>query len=61
MDEVIPEPAGGAHNNHEETAANLKRVIVEQLREVSKLPLETLLARRYEKFRKIGEFAGDGA
>jgi len=60
VDEVIPESAGGAHNSHEETAANLKRVVVEHLREISKLPLETLLAQRYQKFRKIGEFTGDG-
>ena len=59
IDDVIPEPLGGAHHNAEEAAANFKKTIVKHLRELSKTPVEELLARRYEKFRRVGEFAGD--
>ncbi|MFH1767669.1 MAG: acetyl-CoA carboxylase carboxyltransferase subunit alpha [Candidatus Omnitrophota bacterium] len=54
IDEVISEPEGGAHRNHEAAAANLKEVITRNLEELSDLSLDQLLARRYEKFRKIG-------
>ena len=56
IDEVIPEPLGGAHRDHRQTAATLKNAIVKQLRSLSTLSTETLLERRYQKFRKIGQF-----
>jgi acetyl-CoA carboxylase alpha subunit len=34
-------------------------VVARNLRELAQLPKEELLARRYEKFRRVGEFAGD--
>jgi acetyl-CoA carboxylase carboxyl transferase subunit alpha len=59
IDEVIPEPVGGAHNDHEQTAAAFKKAVLKHLKKLMDLPLEKLLAQRYEKFRKVGEFAGD--
>lgn len=59
VDEIIPEPMGGAHHDHGETAAVLKSAVLKHLEELSKIPTGKLLAQRYEKFRKIGEFASD--
>jgi acetyl-CoA carboxylase carboxyl transferase subunit alpha len=61
VDEVIPEPLGGAHRNHEAAIAELKKVVLKHLRELSKIPIDQLLAQRYEKFRKIGEYASGPA
>jgi acetyl-CoA carboxylase carboxyl transferase subunit alpha len=54
VDEVIPEPLGGAHRNPEQTAASLKQAIVRALAELEGVPIETVLEARYEKFRRIG-------
>jgi acetyl-CoA carboxylase carboxyl transferase subunit alpha len=59
IDGIIPEPLGGAHQNHAAAIANLKQSISQQLDELTKLPTEELLAQRYAKFRRVGEFAGD--
>ncbi|QEH34421.1 Acetyl-coenzyme A carboxylase carboxyl transferase subunit alpha [Aquisphaera giovannonii] len=56
IDEVIPEPLGGAHRDHREAAANLKGFLVRQLREIKATPLDRLMDLRYEKYRKIGVF-----
>jgi acetyl-CoA carboxylase carboxyl transferase subunit alpha len=56
IDEVIPEPLGGAHRNHEETAAAVKAAVVKHLRELAKKPEAELLNERYCKFRQIGAF-----
>ncbi len=56
IDEVIPEPLGGAHRNHHEAAANLKSFLIRSLREISDLPRSEILDRRYEKFRRMGVF-----
>jgi acetyl-CoA carboxylase carboxyl transferase subunit alpha len=56
VDEIIPEPEGGAHRNYEEAADNLKKYILKNLEEVSKIEIEELLKIRYEKYRKIGVF-----
>jgi len=57
VDEMVPEPAGGAHRNPEEVAASLKKTILKYISELSKLSEEDLLEARYKKFRKIGEFS----
>jgi acetyl-CoA carboxylase carboxyl transferase subunit beta len=54
MDGVVPEPAEGAHTDHLVTSANLKRALVNSLRDLLALPAEQLLERRYERFRKFG-------
>jgi len=56
IDEIISEPLGGAHRDHRQTAATLKQTIVRQLRSLSAIPTKELLERRYQKFRKIGQF-----
>jgi acetyl-CoA carboxylase carboxyl transferase subunit alpha len=56
IDEVIPEPPGGAHRDHREAAANLKAFLIRSLRELAEPPRPTLLARRYEKYRRIGVY-----
>jgi len=56
VDEIIPEPEGGAHRNYEEAADNLKKYILKNLEEVSKIEIEEFLKIRYEKYRKIGVF-----
>ena len=59
IDDIIPEPMGGAHQNHAAAIANLKTAVSRHLYELTKLPHDQLLAQRYEKFRRVGEFAGD--
>jgi len=56
IDAVVPEPAGGAHRDPEQTAKNLQMVLIKQLDELSQLSEEDLLAQRYEKFRQVGEW-----
>ncbi len=56
IDEVIPEPVGGAHRSPREMGNTLKTYLVRSLRELRGKPTEQLLAERYEKFRAMGEF-----
>jgi acetyl-CoA carboxylase carboxyl transferase subunit alpha len=56
IDEAIPEPLGGAHRDHRQMAATLKGTLVKQLRQLTALPTDQLLERRYQKFRRIGQF-----
>ena len=55
IDEIIPEPLGGAHRDHREAAANVKSFLLHALRGISALPKGELLSRRYEKFRRMGD------
>lgn len=61
IDDVIEEPLGGAHRDHYQMASRLKQYLSKQLRELSEKPKDQLVADRYEKFRKIGEFIDAGA
>lgn len=54
IDEIIPEPLGGAHRDLEATARNLKAALVENLRALKKLPVERLLEKRYQRWRSMG-------
>ena len=56
VEEIIPEPLGGAHRNPEETALNLKTAILKNLKKLTSLSQEELLDARYKKFRDIGQF-----
>jgi acetyl-coA carboxylase, carboxyl transferase, alpha subunit len=56
IDEIIKEPLGGAHRNFEETAQNLKEMVVKEFKRIDKFSLRELLRRRYDKYRKMGEF-----
>jgi acetyl-CoA carboxylase carboxyl transferase subunit alpha len=59
IDEIVPEPVGGAQNNPEAAAASLDAVLTRVLGEVSALDAETRLAKRYEKFRNMGRVGVD--
>ncbi|MCB9771474.1 MAG: acetyl-CoA carboxylase carboxyltransferase subunit alpha [Candidatus Omnitrophica bacterium] len=54
VDEVIPEPQGGAHRDPESVATQLKKSILKNIKEISALSHKELLDQRYEKFRRIG-------
>jgi acetyl-CoA carboxylase carboxyl transferase subunit alpha len=54
VDEIVPEPAGGAHADHDALFKALDLVLERQLRELEAVPAETLPAARYEKFRQMG-------
>ena len=56
IDEIIPEPLGGAHRNYEEAASNVKNAIVQSLAQLEKLSPNKLIEQRYQKFRKMGVF-----
>ncbi len=57
VDEVIAEPLGGAHRNHEEAAQRLKAAILKHLDALAPLSREQLVQQRFEKFRAVGKFA----
>jgi len=57
IDEVIPEPEGGAHNDHSAMARAMDRVFDNQLRQLESIPVPKLIQQRYEKFRAMGAFA----
>ncbi len=54
VDGLIPEPPGGAHTDHERTAANIRAAVAPELERLAQKPLPELLAERYERFRRIG-------
>jgi len=56
VDEIIPEPLGGAHKDPEQIALNIKDVVLRHIKELSTLSCEKLVEKRYDKFRSIGEF-----
>lgn len=56
IDEEIPEPLGGAHTDHNETASSMKKAIEKALDNLSKMSAEELRVQRYDKFRKMGRF-----
>src|SRR5687767_4189329 len=56
VDEIVPEPAGGAHADHRATAELLAPVIARSLKSLEKLSWRELVDRRYAKFRKMATF-----
>jgi acetyl-CoA carboxylase carboxyl transferase subunit alpha len=56
IDEIIPEPDGGAHNDHVSIARRVGAVIAGQLAELSDTKPDKLLELRYDKFRSMGVF-----
>jgi acetyl-CoA carboxylase carboxyl transferase subunit alpha len=59
IDEIVPEPIGGAHTDPEAAARHIDRVLERVLGEVSALDQKTRLARRYDKFRNMGRLGVD--
>ncbi|MGH7693570.1 MAG: acetyl-CoA carboxylase carboxyltransferase subunit alpha [Gemmatimonadaceae bacterium] len=60
IDEIVPEPIGGAHANYEESAKNLQEALVRHYEELRKLKPERLVRRRREKFLKMGQVVDRG-
>lgn len=56
IDDVIPEPLGGAHRDPREMANTLKTYLLRYLRELKTIPRDELLRRRYDKFRQMGNY-----
>lgn len=56
VDEIIPEPSGGAHRDSGSVILSLKNTILKYIKELSSLSKEELLEARYLKYRNIGEF-----
>jgi acetyl-CoA carboxylase carboxyl transferase subunit alpha len=56
VDDIIPEPLGGAHRDHREMATTLKTYLLRYLRELRPLSPEQLMEGRYQKFRRMGAF-----
>ncbi len=57
VDMVVQEPPGGAHTNADEAARQLRRAVLHSLAELQSLSKKKLLAERYKKFRKMGEYS----
>ena len=56
IDNIIPEPMGGAHRSQGEMSQTLKSTLVSQLAELQQLSIDELLERRYEKLMSFGTF-----
>ncbi|MEP6602932.1 MAG: acetyl-CoA carboxylase carboxyltransferase subunit alpha [Spartobacteria bacterium] len=56
VDEIVREPAGGAHRDHDLAAANVGHALRRNLEALLEHPIEQLLKKRYEKFRALGNF-----
>jgi hypothetical protein len=56
VDTVIPEPEGGAHTDHEETALRLKAAIVRELDRLAAVPSDVLVEQRYRRYRSLGAY-----
>jgi len=56
IDGIIPEPAGGAHEDYDEAALLLRRQLLKSLADLEPLSPDEIVAGRYDKFRKMGNF-----
>ncbi len=56
IEDIVKEPLGGAHKDPEKMAKTLKAHIIKQLKEITELDTETLLSKRIERYKNIGEF-----
>ncbi len=54
IDEIIPEPPGGAHRDHEAMAMTLKEALLRHLQELEARPADELVAKRLDRYRQIG-------
>jgi acetyl-CoA carboxylase carboxyl transferase subunit alpha len=59
IEEIVPEPLGGAHRNFGKMCMNLGEALDRHLRELDPLSADQLLDRRYKRFRCLGDFEGD--
>jgi acetyl-CoA carboxylase carboxyl transferase subunit alpha len=56
IDEIIPEPAGGAHSDPQLTAEEVKKIILKYIKKLSSWSSSKLVSRRFEKFAAMGKF-----
>ncbi len=56
IDGIVPEPLGGAHNDHFAAANSLKDAVLATLKTLNNIPTSQLLEQRYQKFRALGQF-----
>ncbi|MFA6815243.1 MAG: acetyl-CoA carboxylase carboxyltransferase subunit alpha [Lentisphaeria bacterium] len=56
VDEIVPEPIGGAHRNYDEAARFLEEALIKNLNALNKLSPEELKEQRYQRFRCLGAF-----
>ncbi|MDP3171728.1 MAG: acetyl-CoA carboxylase carboxyltransferase subunit alpha, partial [Polaromonas sp.] len=56
IDKIVNEPVGGAHRDHKQMAAFLKRALNDAFRQVSDLKVKELLDRRYERLQSYGRY-----
>ncbi|MEO0216007.1 MAG: acetyl-CoA carboxylase carboxyltransferase subunit alpha [candidate division WOR-3 bacterium] len=56
IDEIIPEPLGGAHMDYQKTADNVKEAILRNLTELKKIPISELIEMRIKKFQNMGAY-----
>ena len=61
VDEIVPEPPGGAHTDAQKAAQLLDPVLERALRELCQVTVAELLEKRYQKFRLMGQFFREGA
>jgi acetyl-CoA carboxylase carboxyl transferase subunit alpha len=60
IQDIIPEPLGGAHRNPKATAENIRKAFAKDLSELSSKPMGELIEERYSQIRSIGEFTEGG-
>jgi len=56
IDAVVKEPAGGAQKNHKAACTAVRKAVVAALKELTKLPVDALVEKRYAKLRAMGNF-----
>ena len=56
VDEIVPEPLGGAHNDHSAMTDTLREVLLRNLEELRQIDPEERLKQRYQKYRRHGKF-----
>ncbi len=61
VDDVVPEPAGGAHRDPKATASALQAWVVSTLTQLKQTPLDALLEARYARYRRMGSWLEDAA
>jgi acetyl-CoA carboxylase carboxyl transferase subunit alpha len=56
IDEILPEPLGGAHRGPDATAITIREALIRALDELKAIPPDAIVDRRYEKFRAMGQW-----
>ncbi len=56
IDRIIPEPLGGAHRDHIQTAFILKNILLEEIKKLKNIPVDKLINKRIDKYSKMGDW-----